>query len=449
MRSGRASSTNCRTVRQPSRGPSAPSARADVIAAEQAVAVVTAYFWPERLGCAPYMTDLANHLARHGHVVDVFTAQPHYPRKDRRLAADAEREGALDGLRIHRARILDRSSGGLGIRVLNDVLFALQTAVSVATAGRDGKTFLVLVPTVLAVPALRLIRPRGHIIAAVYDIESGLARATGLVRRPFAVRLLDSVERWCLNRADAVLVLTPQMRTALAAIGVARPLHVLPIWPLVGPLLESPARDAGDPTRTLMYSGGLTRRHGAHLLAPLWHHLARQMPDCRLIVQGDGAERDSILRELCAAGGHVTVRPTVDRQALASSLAEADLQLVLQAGPAAAFAMPSKALTCLAAGVPFLTNAPVGSALADFATASGGGLVVPEGEASSLSLAAASLLSRPQELRAMAARGLAYVRHHHHPAHVLRRYDVLLFASMQVETMDGAPPLASRTRGEP
>jgi hypothetical protein len=49
--------------------------------AKQAVAVVTAYFWPERLGCAPYMTDLANHLVGHGHAVDVFTAEPHYPRK--------------------------------------------------------------------------------------------------------------------------------------------------------------------------------------------------------------------------------------------------------------------------------------------------------------------------------------------------------------------------------
>jgi colanic acid biosynthesis glycosyl transferase WcaI len=415
--------------------------------AEEAVAVVTAYFWPEQLGCAPYMTDLANHLARHGHVVDIFTAQPHYPRKDCRLAADARRKGALDGLRIHRAKILDRSSGRLGIRVLNDVLFVLQTAAAVAAARRGRTTFLVLVPTVLAVPVLRLMRPRGHIIAAVYDIESGLARATGLVRRSFAVHLLDMVERWCLNRADAILVLTPQMRTALDAIGVARPLHVLPIWPLVRSLLKPPARNACDPTRTVMYSGGLTRRHGAHLLAPLWHDLARQMPDCRLIVQGDGAERDLILRDLFAAGRNVTVRPTVDREALASTLAEADLQLVLQAGAAAAFTMPSKALTCLASGVPFLTNAPAGSALADFATASGGGIVVPEGAPSALSSVAVSLLTHPEELQAMAARGLAYVRLNHHPSHLLGRYYALLFPRMQVEAMDRAP-LPSRTRGQ-
>jgi colanic acid biosynthesis glycosyl transferase WcaI len=414
-------------------------------AAEQAVAVVTAYFWPERLGCAPHMTDLANHLARHGHPVDVFTAEPHYPRKDRRFAADLGRRNALGGLVVRRARIFDRSSGGLGIRVLNDVLFAVQTAAAVAAARRDWRAVLVLAPTVLAVAALRLVRPRGRLVAAVYDIESGLARATGLVRHRFAARLLDTVECWCLNRADAILVLTPQMKTALAAIGVARPMHVVPIWPLVEPR----ARDGREPARTLMYSGGLTRRHGAHLLAPLWRHLCRQMPDCRLIVQGDGAARDSILRELCAAGGHVMVRPSVDRNAVASSLAEADLQLVLQAGPAAAFSMPSKALTCLAAGVPFLTNAPAGSALADVAMASGGGRVVPGGEAPALATAAVSLLTEPQELRVMAARGLAYVRRHHDPSRLLRRYDKLLFASLQADAVDSVRPLTPKAAAEP
>jgi glycosyltransferase involved in cell wall biosynthesis len=173
------------------------------------------------------------------------------------------------------------------------------------------------------------------------------------------------------------------------------------------------------------------------------------MPDYRLIVQGDGAARDSILRELCAAGGHVVVRPSVDRNAVALSLAEADLQLVLQAGPAAAFSMPSKALTCLAAGVPFLTNAPAGSALADVAMASGGGRVVPGGEAPALATAAVSLLTEPQELRVMAARGLAYVRRHHDPSRLLRRYDELLFASLQADAVDSARPLTAKAAAEP
>jgi colanic acid biosynthesis glycosyl transferase WcaI len=423
----------------------APMNRAADPTVEQAVAVVTAYFWPERLGCAPYMTDLANHLARHGHAVDVFTAEPHYPRKDQRLAADLRREHVSGRLGIRRARMFDRSSGRLSIRVLDDVLFVLQTAAAFAAARRDWRAVLVLAPTVLAVPALRLMRPRGRLVAAVFDIESGLARATGLVRCRAAARLFDAVERWCLNRADAVLVLTPQMQAALAAIGVTRPVHVVPIWPLV----EPQARRSREPGRTLMYSGGLTRRHGAHLLAPLWHHLRWQVPNCRLIIQGDGAARDTILCELRAVRGNVVVRPSVDREVLASSLAEADLQLVLQAESAAAYTMPSKALTCLAAGVPFLTNAPAGSALADIALASGGGRVVPGGKAPAVAAVAGSLLAAPHELRAMAARGLAYVRRHHDPSRLLQRYETLLVASPQTDAADSALPPTPKAAVEP
>lgn len=411
--------------------------------ARQAIALVTAYFWPERLGCAPYMTDVANHLVRQGDAVEVFTAEPHYPRKDQRFAADLRRQDVLTGLGVRRARIFDRSSGRLGIRLVNDVSFALQSAVAAAAARRTWSAALVLAPSVLAVPMLRLAMPHVRLVAAVYDIESGLARATGLVRHPLAAQLLDTVERWCLNRADAIVVLTPQMQAALAAIGVTRPVHVVPIWPLVEARPETPRDHVPRRVpRTVMYSGGLGRRHGAHLLSPLWRHLHRCLPSCRLIVQGNGEERDSLWRKLVETGGDVTVRPSVERNALASSLAEADLQLVLQADQAADFTMPSKALTCLAAGVPFLTNARAGSALADLATASGGGLVVPGGTAADLAEAAAALLAAPQKLRAMAARGLRHVRRHHDPASLMQRYEALLLASPQAAIVKGARQLA-------
>jgi lipopolysaccharide/colanic/teichoic acid biosynthesis glycosyltransferase len=49
-------------------------------AAHPRLAIVCAYFWPELLGCAPYMTDLAQTFA-HKAAVDVFAAIPHYPSK--------------------------------------------------------------------------------------------------------------------------------------------------------------------------------------------------------------------------------------------------------------------------------------------------------------------------------------------------------------------------------
>jgi hypothetical protein len=49
----------------------------------------------------------------------------------------------------------------------------------------------------------------------------------------------------------------------------------------------------------------------------------------------------------------------------------------------------------------------------------------------------------------MAARGLAYVRDHHDPSRLLRRYDALLFASPQTDALGSVRPLAPKAAGEP
>src|SRR5262249_62122923 len=40
---------------------------------------VTRYFWPELIGSAPFTSDIAEWLARHGRQVTVVSGLPHYP----------------------------------------------------------------------------------------------------------------------------------------------------------------------------------------------------------------------------------------------------------------------------------------------------------------------------------------------------------------------------------
>src|SRR5512143_3098739 len=63
--------------------------------------IISAYFWPESTGTAPYITAMARHLAKTGHEVDVIAAHPHYPawrplRSRRGLRAE------LDGIVVRR-----------------------------------------------------------------------------------------------------------------------------------------------------------------------------------------------------------------------------------------------------------------------------------------------------------------------------------------------------------
>lgn len=390
------------------------------------VALVSAYFWPERLGCAPYMTDVARHLKRTCSGLDVFAAIPHYPSKQAEIDQNLRPDDELLNTKISRAWVFDRSTGGFFIRVLNDLLFAAQMTVACVFARRNWNAVLLLVPTALAIPAMRLIVPHTRLVAAVFDIESTLAHATGIIASRRVATLLNSIEAWCLNRADSLLVLTPQMKQLLEAIGVKRPISIVPIWPSIEARQVAPRNHSN----TLMYSGGLGRRHGGEVLPGLWRHLHRNLAGCRLIVQGEGSQIGSLRGALAAIGGDVFFRSTVPREMLAQALAEGDLQVVLVSESAADSSMPSKAVTSLAAAVPFLTNAPLTSALADFAIQSGGGHVVPNGSPEALAAAAAELLSKPDQLRHMGAAGLAYVRQLHTQRELLQRYDSLLWQEL-------------------
>jgi glycosyltransferase involved in cell wall biosynthesis len=154
-----------------------------------------------------------------------------------------------------------------------------------------------------------------------------------------------------------------------------------------------------------------------------------RVPDARLIVQGDGGEHERVIADLRRIGGNIDLRDSVEISGLAASLAEADLQLVLQAESAVAFNLPSKALSAAAAGVPFLTNAPAGSPVAKFAADSGGGWVVPRGDAAEMADAAAALLADPGRLLSMATSGLAFVRRNHERTRLIDRYLELSLAA--------------------
>jgi len=58
---------------------SEPSISGRVAAADSRVLFVTRYFWPELIGSAPFTSDIADWLARHGRRTTVLSGLPYYP----------------------------------------------------------------------------------------------------------------------------------------------------------------------------------------------------------------------------------------------------------------------------------------------------------------------------------------------------------------------------------
>ena len=148
-----------------------------------------------------------------------------------------------------------------------------------------------------------------HIVElnAPLAVEQSAYRATGFGE------LAAHAERWMLTRADAVIVVSGELRKHVLALGV-KPgkIHVMPNG--VNPMLFRPVAadvrrrmvpmisrirlltSAATARPTLGFVGGLRPWHGVEVLPELLARLSKRHPGVRLIVAGDGQLRGELER---------------------------------------------------------------------------------------------------------------------------------------------------------
>src|SRR5690606_32305280 len=146
-------------------------------------------------------------------------------------------------------------------------------------------------------------------------------------------------------------------------------------------------------------------------IVPLVRRLDACRPDVRIILRGSGSERARIERILQGQGVSNTVfQELVPAAELAASIQAAHLHLVPQASNVANYALPSKLVSIMAAGRPFLAIAEPGSPSDHLARASGAGLCLPPGDEAALFETVIRILGDPSAMRAMGCAGREFVR---------------------------------------
>jgi Glycosyltransferase len=127
-------------------------------------------------------------------------------------------------------------------------------------------------------------------------VEQSAYRATGFGQ------LAAHAERWTLNQADAVLVVSSELKNHVLHLGVTpEKIHIVPNG--VNPALFRPAK--ADPILRkrlqlnggpiLGFVGGLRPWHGVEILPRLMERLSRRHDSLRLIVVGEGQLRSSLM----------------------------------------------------------------------------------------------------------------------------------------------------------
>jgi colanic acid biosynthesis glycosyl transferase WcaI len=347
------------------------------------VLFVTRYFWPELIGSAPFASDIADWLARHGRPTTVLSGLPHYPDAE---VFPAYRDGGktretVGSVAVERVRSGAPRKPSTLSRILNEADFMVRGLG--ALAGRRVKrhpVVLALCPSVLCVALGIAARQRGGIcIAIVHDIQSGLAERLGMTKGGGLGKLMRTVERTLLNRVDLVVVLSAEMKDQLRSIGVTAPIEVVPLW--VDTDLVHPVASPPHSAIKVLYSGNLGRKQGLGQVVALAEELAGRHSDIEIILRGNGNQVQELADDIARRGlGNVRMARLQPNEGLATALAVGDIHLVPQNPSAASFAVPSKVFNIMAVARPFVATALPGTTLWELQRQSGAFLCVPPNE---------------------------------------------------------------------
>jgi colanic acid biosynthesis glycosyl transferase WcaI len=379
------------------------------------ILLITRYFWPELIGSAPFISDLAEWLAKEGRPVTVLTGLPHYPGS---AVFPAYRRGrvtreSMGQVAIERVRTGAPRDGTALSRILNEADFLLRGLWGwVARRIRRHPLVLALCPSILCVALALALRQRGgSVIAIVHDIQSGLAERLGLSGGRLA-RLMRWVERTTLNRADLVVVLSQEMKDQLLSLGVGVPIDVVPLW--VDTDQIQAAEPAARPAVKVLYSGNLGRKQGLGQVVAMAEQLAARRPEIEIVLRGNGNQAQELIAEIERLQlDNVRLAELQPNEGLATALAAGDIHLVPQNPQAAAFAVPSKVYNIMAVGRPFVATALPDSTLWHLQRQSGAFLCVPPNEPLSFAEAVLKLADDPELRLELGRRGREFVEQHY------------------------------------
>jgi glycosyltransferase involved in cell wall biosynthesis len=231
-------------------------------------------------------------------------------------------------------------------------------------------------------------------------ISAAARRVLGNRSRPLGVAAQEAVaplERRLLRGSDGVVIIADDFLPLLTRWGVAAErVTVIENWAPIDEIPALPrdnawAREHGLESKAVfLYSGTLGFKHDPSLMLKLARWASGQDALVLVVSEGPGADW---LAEHALPRDALRLLPYQPYERVPEILASADVLVAVLEPEAGAFSVPSKILTYLCVGRPLLAALPADNLAARVVKRSGGGIVVPPGDAHALVAAAESLLA--------------------------------------------------------
>lgn len=380
---------------------------------------VTQIFLPEMGALSNRLYPLIRQLVAQGHEVFVATGMPNYPRGIvfPEYAGKRSLREEVDGYTVLRTAYYTAPRNQSKWSQLRNYLSFIPAALrSGLRAGKLDAVFVTSPPIFSLIPAILLARLRGAKL--VFDIRDlwpdELITYGGFREGSLPVRVIRAIERWGYRAADLVTATTEAIIDTVIERGVAREkTFLLPNGAdleLFRPFarVDGPVGDGLGERFVVMYSGLFGIKHSLEVLLDA-AELLKAHKEIVFFLVGDGARRDELVQLAREKGlDNVIFGKERSVKEIPSLLARADLCFAaVRPEPYPKKVISVKVFEYLACEKP-VVGALSGES-ARILEESGGGLVVPPGDAQATAKAILALYYDPARRTAMGQKGRRYV----------------------------------------
>jgi glycosyltransferase involved in cell wall biosynthesis len=398
------------------------------------ILVVFRYYVPDTPAYAEILRIILAHLHDSGHDITVFTGQPAY-KADLANPRQPWQE-RLDGIAVRRTRLLSERGPLARLRAVNSVLFPLKAAAHALWSRLTGEPYdlvwTVSTPPVIqgAILSLAARLTGSRYLYHVEDLHPELALLSGFLSDGLVYRFLQRLDTAALRRADAVVVLSADMRDALLERGEALKQIAIINNPC---LVERPAEpgvlppDQPDKPFELIFAGNLGRFQALDSLLEAACLLEAAGEKIRLVFMGSGVMKPALLRQAEASGTRSVV--FLDHRPLDQAIPlmqDADMGVVSVQPAVCRVAYPSKTMTYLAIGLPVLAIVEPQSELARMIEGENLGVVVPRPQPEEIAATIRAAIGRREEFRARRRDIARIAERHFSPVAICQQWVELL-----------------------
>jgi len=396
-------------------------------------------YYPEPIGIAPLMTELAEGLVKRGHQVRVVTAMPNYP--ERQIYQEYRGKWYLkeykNGVQIQRSYVWIRPQPNLLDRVLLDASFVVTSFVPALIGWRPDVILSTSPSLPSCVPVALLGWLRGcPVILNLQDILPDAAVHVGLLKNKLLIQLFTLLEKFAYHTANKISVIADGFVDNLRAKGVKTDKIVqIPNWVDVNfirplPKENNPFRVAHNLNGkfVVLYSGNIALTQGLESVVKAASVL-RHIPDIVFVIVGEAQGLQRLQQECLDCGAdNVLLLPFQPRKYLPQMLAAADIGLVVQKKNVISFNMPSKIQVLLASGAALVASVPDNGTAARAIRQSGGGVIVPPEDPQALAMAILDLYQNPEKVKTLGYKSRQYAVEHYAFEQALNQYESLCYS---------------------